>query len=430
MGAAQSTTAASFGSCPATGSAQLYTASNSRVYSQLPCATDYPFNDIPSATKTVSALSQCAEHCATVTGCAQAIWLADSKVCWPKSVAKTTGGNTAVTQAQAFNLYATPFASMTTTLAKTTVTPIPPSTTLVTSTRTYPTVTSVAAASTTGAPSFPSYTSVFVDDFSGSYGSLPDTNNWRFDTGLNYPGGPAQWGTGEIETYTSSTNNVLQSGSGSLLIIPQNNSGSWTSARIETSRADFMAPAGKKMKIQAQIRLPGVTSSNGIGIWPAFWTLGGNLRNNYQSWPTWGEFDILENVDGTGNVYAGMHCGFNPGGPCNEPNGLGNRATCSGPNGCQGQWHTFTLDVDRSNSNAESVTWSMDGTTTNYVTQSQVNNNTAWNAIIHQGHFLLLNVAVGGSFPNALAPGGYSPQASTVGGMDMRIDYVGVWYSQ
>ncbi len=44
----------------------------------------------------------------------------------------------------------------------------------------------------------------------------------------------------------------------------------------------------------------------------------------------------------------------------------------------------------------------------------------------HPGYFLLLNVAMGGSFPNAVA--GYTtPTASTVSGRPMVVDYVAVY---
>lgn len=426
MGNSQSAVGA-FGSCPVSG-AQLYTAANGRVFSQLPCGTDYPFNDISSLTKTVTGLAQCADHCATVAGCRQAVWVTTNNVCWPKTVARTTGGNTAITAARAINLYATAPVTSTTTAR-------PTSTTVVTSTSvrtTTTTVTDTVAAPPTSAPTaIAGYSQVFLDDFTGASGAGVDTSKWIYDVGTQYQGGgatgPAQWGTGEIETYTNSNQNVLLSGSGSLMLVPRNTNGQWTSGRIETQRKDFMAPAGKKMKIQAQIRLPAITTNNGLGYWAAFWTLGGAYRNNYQNWPHIGEFDILENVNGNGNVYGGLHCGQNPGGVCNEPSGLNAARACPGSS-CQGNWHTYTLDVDRSSA-PERLTWSVDGSTTYSITQTALGNDTAWNEIVHAGHFILLNVAMGGGFPNALSNGVYTPTANTVSGAEMRVDYVGVWYS-
>src|SRR5690242_13602302 len=62
------------------------------------------------------------------------------------------------------------------------------------------------------------WTTVFSDDFNGSSGAAVNSANWLFDTGTGYPGGATNWGTGEIETMTSSTANVYQDGAGHLAI--------------------------------------------------------------------------------------------------------------------------------------------------------------------------------------------------------------------
>ena len=48
---------------------------------------------------------------------------------------------------------------------------------------------------------------IFNDDFSGAAGTGLNTTNWKYDTGTG-------WGTGEVETMSSSTANVQQDGSG------------------------------------------------------------------------------------------------------------------------------------------------------------------------------------------------------------------------
>ena len=57
-------------------------------------------------------------------------------------------------------------------------------------------------------PTISGFTLTWAEDFIGTANSLPSTNNWLIDTGTSYPGGPANWGTGEIQTYTSSPNNL------------------------------------------------------------------------------------------------------------------------------------------------------------------------------------------------------------------------------
>lgn len=81
--------------------------------------------------------------------------------------------------------------------------------------------TAATAPASASAPTPPSgWTQVFLDDFNGSAGSGVNTSNWQYDTGTSYPGGAANWGTGEVETMTSSTSNVALDGSGNLLITP------------------------------------------------------------------------------------------------------------------------------------------------------------------------------------------------------------------
>jgi beta-glucanase (GH16 family) len=136
-------------------------------------------------------------------------------------------------------------------------------------------------------PSIAGFNLTWSDDFVGNAGSLPNPSNWIIDTGTSYPGGPANWGTGEIQTYTSSTNNLRLDGNGVLRITAvKDSNGGWTSARIETQRSDFVCREGGKMRIVASLNLPLV--SQPIGYWPAFWTLGSAYRGNYWYvfWPT------------------------------------------------------------------------------------------------------------------------------------------------
>lgn len=49
---------------------------------------------------------------------------------------------------------------------------------------------------------------------------------------------------------------------------------------METVRKDFVCAQGGKMRIQGSLSLPAL-GANGIGIWPAFWALGGTFRGNF-----------------------------------------------------------------------------------------------------------------------------------------------------
>ena len=69
-------------------------------------------------------------------------------------------------------------------------------------------------------PSRSGWELVWSDDFNGAAGTGVNTDNWRYDVGYSYPGGPANWGTGEIQYHSSSTDNVYHDGSGNLAIRP------------------------------------------------------------------------------------------------------------------------------------------------------------------------------------------------------------------
>ncbi|NUT49909.1 MAG: carbohydrate-binding protein [Saccharothrix sp.] len=275
-------------------------------------------------------------------------------------------------------------------------------------------------------PSTPSgWTLRWSDDFTGNANTLPSSQNWIFDTGHGYPGGAGNWGTGEIQNYTTDTRNIALDGSGNLRITAlRDSSGAWTSGRIETQRADFKPPAGGKMAIEGRVQMPSVTGSAALGYWPAFWALGSPYRGNYWNWPGIGELDVMENVNGVNKVWGTLHCGVNPGGACNETTGLGSSVQC--PNtSCTGNFHTYRFEWDASVS-PQVLRWYVDGRQFHSVSQSQLDS-TSWNNMAsHSGYFLLLNLAIGGAFPDAIA-GFTTPTSATVPGYSMLVDYVAVW---
>ncbi|MBM7087573.1 glycoside hydrolase family 16 protein [Streptomyces sp. NPDC014603] len=282
--------------------------------------------------------------------------------------------------------------------------------------------TAATPSASASAPPPPSgWNQVFLDDFDGPAGSGVNTSNWRYSTGTGYPGGPANWGTGEIETMTSSTQNVSLDGNGNLRITPRRDAaGNWTSGRIETNRADFQPPAGGKLRVESRIQVPNVTGAAAKGYWPAFWMLGAPYRGNWWNWPSVGELDIMENTQGMNTVFATMHCGTAPGGPCNENSGIGSSTTCQGTT-CQAGFHTYRLEWDRSTS-VEEIRFYLDDRHFHTVRANQVDATTWANATNH-GYFIILNVAMGGGFPDAFGGG---PDAGTQPGHPMVVDYVQV----
>jgi hypothetical protein len=267
-----------------------------------------------------------------------------------------------------------------------------------------------AAAAPQTVPGPPSgWSTIFSDDFAGSSGSGADSQ-WIYDTG---PG--SSFGTGEIETMTNSTSNVHLDGNGDLDITALGSGSSWTSGRIQTSSANVGAPAGGELEVTASIEQP--NPANGLGYWPAFWMLGPG------QWPENGEIDILEDVNALSEHSSTIHCGVDPGGVCNEPNGIGSGLLGCG--GCQTGYHTYTMILNRTNTSNESITFYLDGNQTFTVSESQVGTST-WQAAYDHNLSIIFDLAMGGGYPNGVC-NCTSPSSSTSSGGTMSVAYVAAY---
>jgi len=270
------------------------------------------------------------------------------------------------------------------------------------------------------------WTVAFADHFEGPAGSLPSSANWRFSIGHGYPGGPDNWGTGEIAYHTDDPANVSLDGSGHLEITPlRDEDGDWTSARIETNRQDFRPPPGGVMRIESRLQIPAVTGEAALGYWPAFWALGSPFRGHWNNWPEVGEIDVMENVNGEDRVWGVLHCGVSPGGPCDEPSGIGENLPCPGAP-CPGSFHEYTFEWDASTEPNEQR-WYVDGQQYHRVGEDDVPAATWEEMTDHAGYFIILNVAIGGGFPDGVA-GRETPTADTVPGHPLIVDDVVVRY--
>jgi hypothetical protein len=253
----------------------------------------------------------------------------------------------------------------------------------------------------------PGWSTIFSDDFNGASGSGVGSQ-WKYDTG---PG--SSFGTGEIETMTSSTSNVHLDGSGNLDITALGSGSSWTSGRIQTTSANVGAPAGGQLEVTASIQQP----TGGLGYWPAFWMLGPG------QWPENGEIDIMEDVNSLSEVSGTIHCGTYPGGPCNEGNGIGSGLrSCSG---CQSGYHTYSMILNRTNTSNESIAFYLDGNQYFSVSEGQVGTST-WQAAFDHNLSIIFDLAMGGGYPNGVC-GCTTPTSSTASGGTMRVAYVAAY---
>ena len=227
--------------------------------------------------------------------------------------------------------------------------------------------------------------------------------NWTFETG----GGG--WGNSELQYYTSGQNASIQydaqAGSNVLVIEARREGGHncWYGACQYTSTR--MITAGKKEfqygRIEARIKLPQTQ-----GIWPAFWMLGGNIRTG-TPWPNSGEIDIMEHVGYEPTLTHGALHG--PGYSGNTPI----MGTYNVGQNVDAGYHVYAVEW-----NSNGISWYVDGNNFYNASRAQVEQYGPW-AYDHP-FFILLNVAVGGSWPG-------SPDASSVFPQRMYVDYVRVY---
>lgn len=259
--------------------------------------------------------------------------------------------------------------------------------------------------------SVPSGTLVWSDEFDNTTGSNAEPNPlvWTFDTG----GGG--WGNGELETYCgwnssaspcdANNPNVYVGTDGYLHIVAeQPSSNVYTSARVK-SEGLFSFQYGR---VEVRASVP-----EGQGFWPAFWLLGNNIAT--VNWPASGEMDVLERVNAAGNPdwnKGSIH------GPGFTGNNLG--TTYDFPSGQNAAgWHTYGMIWKPG-----SVSYYVDDPTNPYVTYTPASINSlagaTWPFDSGQSAFLILNVAVGGSWPG-------NPNQTTVFPSSLLIDYVRIY---
>lgn len=237
---------------------------------------------------------------------------------------------------------------------------------------------------------------VWSDEFEGD---VIDENNWNFQEVE-----PGHFND-EWQRYTSSSKNAYIE-DGNLVIKAIHESdvhgmGQYSSARLHTANKQ----AFKYGKIAARVKLP---FSN--GLWPAFWMLGSNIDENGGDtpWPQSGEIDIFE-LYGSKNdsvVEANLHY-------ANKSNTHGQMGAASfalKAGKFADAFHVFELEWDVNN-----VTWMVDGEEYAFmaITKDELSE-------FHKDFFILLNVAVGGTWAGR-------PDAESVFPQYMHVDWVRVY---
>ena len=255
-------------------------------------------------------------------------------------------------------------------------------------------------------------------------GTALDTSKWSYQIGDGSLYGVAGWGNGEQQYYTEEGNLKVEDGELTITARKERKEGStYTSARIWTmadnqKTAKFSQTYGR---MEAKMKLAGGEGYE--GVWPAFWMLPVDT-SIYGTWPLSGEIDILEargrepeKADGT--VHYGKPW------PNNESQGGVFDFTESRYNNDSdiNDYHVYAVEWEPGD-----IRWYVDDELyyqySNWYSQSSNNpQKYLYPAPFDQDFYIILNLAVGGTFDN-----GYEPDSDKLP-VDMKVDYVRVYES-
>ncbi len=227
----------------------------------------------------------------------------------------------------------------------------------------------------------------------------PDASRWTFDIGDGTAQGIPGWGNGELQYYTDRAENVvIEDGMLKITAVQEQFEGAgYTSARIKTQGL-FTQTYGR---FEARIKLPW-----GQGIWPAFWMLGDDAGGSIV-WPQIGEIDIMENRGSEPTITHGsVHGpGYSGGSAITKSYELTNDRFDT-------NFHVFGIEWG-----PNYINYYVDDVLYNQITPGDVTGEWVFN---DNPFYIILNVAVGGSFSG-------NPDAGTVFPQTMYVDYVRVY---
>jgi len=265
-------------------------------------------------------------------------------------------------------------------------------------------------------PNIASGTLVWSDEFANTGGNnaQPDPTVWTYDTGNS------GFGNNELENYCAWNSSTapcsLTSPSefvgtdGYLHIVAQRQQPSpgvytYTSARLKTQGL-FSFQYGR-LEFRAMV-------PEAQGFWPAAWLLGNNITT--VNWPACGEQDVLERVNAAGN--PDWNAGSIHGTGFTGATGLGtNYPFPSGQTAAQ--WHTYGMIWAPG-----SVKYYIDDPIHPYAsfTPASISSlaGATWPFDAGQSNFIILNLAIGGSWPGP-------PDNTTPFPSEMLVEYVRIY---
>lgn len=271
-----------------------------------------------------------------------------------------------------------------------------------------------AVTSQSFSPNIPSGMLVWSDEFTNTSGApaQPDPTVWTYDTGTDCCGNNeledyCAWGSSTSPCSTTSPSEFVGTDGYLHIEAQQPSPGFYTSARLKTQGL-FSFQYGR-LEVRAQV-------PEAQGFWPAAWLLGNNIQN--VNWPACGEQDVLERINAAlspdwneGSVHG---TGFTGG------TGLGTQYNFPSGQTAGGQFHTYGMIWSPG-----SVQYYIDAPSNVYATYTPssltpLNDGAVWPFDAGQSNFIILNLAIGGTWPK-------SPDSSTPFPSEMLVDYVRIY---
>ena len=245
----------------------------------------------------------------------------------------------------------------------------------------------------------------FCDDFESAENPNAqgvDLSKWAFQTGDGSQYGIPGWGNNEAQYYREE-NAFVEGGYLNIQLKNESFGGKgYTSARLWTNNI-FSQTYGR---FEASIKLP-----LGNGLWPAFWLLPDNTT--YGTWAANGEIDIMEArgrlpYEASGAIHYGGQW----------PNNTYSSETYTFPSGQSiNEFHTYAIEWEEN-----VIRWYINDNLF-YQTSDWYSENGAYPAPFDTSFYIILNLAVGGTFD-----GGQLPDASIFNeDVLMQLEYIRVF---
>jgi beta-glucanase (GH16 family) len=253
------------------------------------------------------------------------------------------------------------------------------------------------------------------DEFTNSTNANagPNPNIWTYDTGDSGFGNEEQetycaWGSNSAPCSSATPNAYIAPGGGLNIVAMQPSAGEYTSARLKTQGL-FSFKYGR---IEAKLQIP-----ESQGMWPAFWLLGNNIDTI--SWPACGELDVMEHIDGNNTPFGGPGTGALPGYDWTQSSIHGTGLSGGMPyttNGFMASGvHTYGMIWTKGQ-----IQYYVDNPANIYETFTTANPGTGTWPFDQGPMFILLNLAVGGSWPGDV-------NSTTVFPSTYLVDYVRIY---